>query len=424
MKNFIFKIFIVVVILLITLLTSCTGYQQNGSPKHKNLSYLYNPNAVTLHPEYSVYHINGEKSELNVKILKNELFFVKSIATKSRYANIDINYKIYNSFKTKVIADTGTVSFNFKYHLTKDTIILSIPINLLKDSIYSSTIYLTDQNRERTETNYLFIDKRKHVNENFKIKNTQNSQLIFNNNITPNNNYIIESVINKGENIYVSYYNRNFPKAYAPFSTSALKLGLEKADSTWLLNDTINFSQKGLYILRTDTNKLKGKIINIFSKNFPKLSTPTNLIKPIRYLTSKNEYNKILEEKNRKVAIDRFWLNRTGHKNRAKELLRIYYTRVNLANKYFTSYKQGWKTDRGIIYMIYGDPTIVYKSDVLEKWIYGENQTNAGLMFLFERNKNSFSQNDYILTRSVNYKQSWYQAVDTWRNGRAFAIVN
>jgi len=425
MKTYSFKIQLIFVFVIALLLVSCYGYQQNSaSPKHKNLAFLYNPNAVTLHPEYSVYHINKDKSELNIKIPKNDIFFIKSPVNKSKYGNIKIKYKIYNSFKSKVIADSATVKFNFKYALTKDTIELTIPIKLKADSTYSSIIYLTDINRERKETNYLFINKHWYSSENYKITDIKNNQLVYNNWVNLNKKYKISSDIHKNKKVFISYFDTKFKPALSPFSTNKSKFKLEKPDSTWLLTDTIEFTKEGLYFLRTDTNRMYGAILNVFSKNFPKSATPTEMLAPVRYLTSTNEYKKLLKEPNRKIAIDKFWLNRTGNIARAKELIRIYYTRQKLANTYFTSYKPGWKTDKGMIYMIYGDPTIVYKSDKLEKWIYGENQTNAGLIFLFERNTKSIFTNDYTLTRSVNYKTSWYQAVDTWRNGRVFTIVN
>lgn len=407
------------------LLVSCYTSQYNSSsPKHKNLAFLYNPNAVTLHPEYSVYHVSKDKSELSVKILKTEMFFIKSLATKSKYANIRIKYKIYNSFKSKVIADSATVSFDFKYALTKDTIELTIPLKLASDSTYSSIIYLTDLNRERKETSYLFIDKRWTASENYKITDIDKNQLVFENWIHVNKKYLISTNIHAGKEVYVSYFNEKISPALSPFSTSSFKFKTEKPDTTWLLTDTVEFNNVGMYLIRTDTNRFVGKVLNVFSKNYPKAATPSEMMKPLRYLTSVKEYKKMLLEPNKKIAVDKFWLNRTGNASRAKELIRVYYTRQKLANKYFTSYKYGWKTDRGMVYMIYGDPSIVYKSDRLEKWVYGENQTNSGLIFLFERNAKSILLNDYILNRSVDYKMSWYQAVDTWRNGRVFTIVN
>ena len=42
---------------------------------------------------------------------------------------------------------------------------------------------------------------------------------------------------------------------------------------------------------------------------------------------------------------------------RAKELIKNYYGRLQHANLFFTSYLEGWKTDRGMIFMIFGERT-------------------------------------------------------------------
>ena len=62
-----------------------------------------------------------------------------------------------------------------------------------------------------------------------------------------------------------------------------------------------------------------------------------------------------------KVALDDFWIKCGGNIDKARELIRIYYTRVFYSNYYFTSYKEGWRSERGMIYIIYGPPDKVYK---------------------------------------------------------------
>ena len=37
-----------------------------------------------------------------------------------------------------------------------------------------------------------------------------------------------------------------------------------------------------------------------------------------------------------------------------------YYRRVRFANEEFTQYKDGWKTDRGMIYILFGPPNQVF----------------------------------------------------------------
>jgi len=104
----------------------------------------------------------------------------------------------------------------------------------------------------------------------------------------------------------------------------------------------------------------------------------------------------------------------------AKEIIRKYDKRVQDGNAYFTSYVEGWKTDRGMIYLIYGAPNVIYKTANSETWTYGEENNINSLTYVFSKVNNPFTDNDYSLDRSPNYKQAWYSAVDIWRQGRAY----
>jgi hypothetical protein len=96
-------------------------------------------------------------------------------------------------------------------------------------------------------------------------------------------------------------------------------------------------------------------------------------------------------------------------------MIKLYYNRVMDANRFFTSYLEGWKTDRGIIYIIYGPPNVVYKGRNVEGWVYGEDKNMLSINFTFRKLDNPFTDNDYSLTRSPAYKDGWYIAVDNWR---------
>jgi GWxTD domain-containing protein len=123
---------------------------------------------------------------------------------------------------------------------------------------------------------------------------------------------------------------------------------------------------------------------------------------------------------NIKSAVDDFWLEMSGNSERAKELVRKYYSRVVGANKLFTSFKEGWKTDRGMILIIYGAPNLVYKTSNSESWIYGDGSSLLSMTFNFIKVINPFTDNDFELTRSPIYQNTWYSSVDSWRHGRAF----
>ena len=125
--------------------------------------------------------------------------------------------------------------------------------------------------------------------------------------------------------------------------------------------------------------------------------------------------------KNFKTAVDSFWLYAGGSHDRARELVRKYYHRVEDANDFFSSYIEGWRTDRGLIYIVYGPPNIVYKSSNSENWVYGAENNFNSLTFSFLKVINPFTDNDYRLERSQFLKKSWFNSVEMWRQGRVHA---
>ena len=91
------------------------------------------------------------------------------------------------------------------------------------------------------------------------------------------------------------------------------------------------------------------------------------------------------------------------------------------SNRFFSSYLEGWKTDRGLVYIIFGPPSSVYISDDSESWNYGQQNNYSSLIFTFDKVNNPFTGKDYHMRRAEYYEVPWYKAVDTWRSGR---VVN
>jgi GWxTD domain-containing protein len=136
-----------------------------------------------------------------------------------------------------------------------------------------------------------------------------------------------------------------------------------------------------------------------------------------------------------KLALDEFWIKCANNVDKARELIRIYYTRVQYADMYFTSYKEGWRTERGMIYLIYGPPDKVYKSIDGESWGYRKPIVKSTwgtryivkeeyLYFNFKKKESIFTNNDYYLSRSETLVSFWAQAVACWKKGIVFRLDN
>ena len=252
------------------------------------------------------------------------------------------------------------------------------------------------------------------------MKHPDNS-IFYNNWLSSDEEFKIVSNNNKIEKLFVRYYDLFFPIATPPFSETTQKAFNFKADSIFTVEikngqtQNLKFLKKGIYHFQADTSSKEGFTVFRFDDDFPAVTTVNQVLQPLRYLTSKSEYDEINIAKNKKDAIDNFWIQTSGNADRAKQMIKLYYNRVKEANQFFSSYLEGWKTDRGIIYIIYGPPNIVYRDKYFEKWVYGEDRNMLSISFVFYKVENPFSDNDYNLKRSPLYKDGWYIAVDNWR---------
>jgi len=137
------------------------------------------------------------------------------------------------------------------------------------------------------------------------------------------------------------------------------------------IQNNIKLPSYGYYLLLFDTINLNGVSLIYTNSQLPKTTNINDLISPLIYITTTNEYLQIISNTNKKLAVDNFWLKLAkNNKDKARELIKIYYNRVLYANQFFTTYKPGWQTDRGMIYIVFGIPDMVISDNLKEKWIY------------------------------------------------------
>ena len=101
-----------------------------------------------------------------------------------------------------------------------------------------------------------------------------------------------------------------------------------------------------------------------------------------------------------------------------KTLILKFYERVENANRYLSSHKAGWLTDRGMIYIVFGPPAFISKTWNQEEWYYQQNNGPSDqVKFIFIKKPNTFTENHYELVRDGAYEYVWYNQVDQWRKG-------
>ena len=172
-----------------------------------------------------------------------------------------------------------------------------------------------------------------------------------------------------------------------------------------------------MYYIKTNKGDDLGIAILSVEKDFPRLTKAIDLLKTLRYITKSNEYNRLLNAKDAKKAVDDFWLERAGSYKRGRILIEEFYGRIQRANTLFTTYKEGWKTDRGLIYIIYGTPQVVAKQKDTESWTYAATRYSPQIRFNFQRQAIGFSPDRAVLQRNFYFEDSWHRAVFEWRKG-------
>jgi len=216
----------------------------------------------------------------------------------------------------------------------------------------------------------------------------------------------------------ISYYNDDFPAAVPAFSEGMGRVGRGmKVDSTFnvFTAQEVAFAEKGLYLVQKDTSAAEGFAFRI-EDDYPRLAKIESLADPLIYVCTKQEFDRIKAAKGDKKAFDRVILSITGNAERAKNFMRNYFRRVEWANFYFTSYKEGWKTDRGMIYILFGLPEELYKFNDREVWTYKSEYLKA--TFNFVKSSTVFDPDNYVLIREKKFQETWYEKIDLWRNAR------
>lgn len=216
----------------------------------------------------------------------------------------------------------------------------------------------------------------------------------------------------------VAYYNDNFPAGAPAFSETQARVskGMQH-DSVFTITpgQPLSFPKKGLYLFQQDTTSAEAVALRV-ENDYPRLATIESLADPLIYICTKQEFDKIKAARGDKKAFDRVILNITGNADRARTFMRSYFRRVELANEFFTSYKEGWKTDRGMIYIIFGLPDEAHKTADREVWTY--KSTNFKVTFSFAKSGTIFDPDNFVLIRDKKYQDTWYSVIDLWRNAR------
>jgi len=215
-----------------------------------------------------------------------------------------------------------------------------------------------------------------------------------------------------GNAFYTMRYVENFSLADPPMGEMKPLAPSTLPDSSFQFSNNMHLTDNYFYVFRQDSNALSSVTVLKTSPYYPELKLLNELSSSLQYILNEPEKKGLKNSKNLKESFDSFWMKTYVTKFRARNAIRNYFNWVEQANKLFTDFKQGWKTDRGMIYIVYGLPDEVYRTDGEEEWYYDD-----GPAFEFTVIPTYFSPRTYGLRRRVEFEESWFEFIAAIRRG-------
>ena len=426
------------IILVVTAFFSCKTTQKTVD--YKDLSYLYNPTKSPINPRYNIINQSDDSSVLSVRFPANDLFFSEANPQAVPIAAVLLTVKLFSMNQGKVLADTAVLNLSIVKEAGKQEYIYNVSLKVEKGTDYLAEIKILDRLRLLVSQSFVQFNTMSYNNRyNFRLEGHFDKNELFSPVLRVNE--YINLVYSRGhiDSLFISFYKPfrevpDPPSMLLPEKTLDYEPQQVKALS---YSDTLPmmFPKEGIYLCSISRNIKDGFTLLNLGSTYPKLTTPEVMIEPLVYLASQEEMDALKSAVKPKATLDEFWIKCGGNVDKARELIRIYYTRVLYSNYYFTSYKEGWRSERGMIYIIYGPPDKVYKTSDEESWGYKKPViksrwsgrfavTDSYLFFNFKKRKDIFSDNDFYLSRSETLVTFWDKAIASWRKGIVFRLDN
>lgn len=433
-----FCIGLCVIIAEALLATSCRTVQT--AVDSKDLSYLYNPTKNLFSPRYNVFNETDERSVLSVRFFNSDLYFSEANPQGIPTAQILISVKVFDTGRGRILADTTASYLSIVKDTSRQEYVYFIPMKVEAGGDYMAEVKVLDRIRMQVVQAFVPFNTRTATSRyNFRVRSHFDNNLLFNPVLATGDYVNLLYPRFPLDTMYISLYA---PVEGVPDPPSMLlpeRIIDYPPDTTIALaySDTLPmmFPGKGVYHITTDRNSTEGFTFFNFGESFPSVNTPEAMMDPLEYLVSKDELIRMKNAPRPKVALDEFWISCGGNVERSRELIRIFYTRVLYSNYYFTSFKEGWRTERGMVYIIYGPPDKVYKTSDGEQWGYRKpaiRSTWGGrvhlreeyIYFTFRTRRSDFTDNDFYISRSETLVTYWDQAVASWLKGIVFRFDN
>lgn len=402
---------------LAALVSGCASQTHSFAPDVKNT--LFSPRFGFFIVNYPLTSSDSSVSVLYSRIRYDDIVFVQS----------DSGFSAHYQFSINIFSDKDLTDLEFSKIIDRKLLVPTFAVTnstsafdtmrvkaTLPPGKYYVILKLYDYNTNHTSTREI-----RHTIKNFRDTPLAISDLLLYDQ-TDTTGIPVDFLRSHEDTLYADFYvsMKDVPSA---FSLHAVARSVESPSN---IDTTITIDQHrrvqkyrlpikakdlapGTYQLKLSVRKGDTRSESEATFRIPRSSTPMNLaeldqeVKPLMYIADPGQLDSLKKGtfKERQKNFLTFWLNRAGgSREKALAMRAEFYKRVDYANMHLSGgFRQGWQSDRGRIYIIYGPPDQVvthsedFTTPPYQIWYYYDLR----LEFVF---LDEFGTGDYRLVQS------------------------
>lgn len=348
-------------------------------------------------------------------------FLVEKIEEIPDFLNYQFSYTLLESYEQELSNGQSIVlkNENLKY-ATERHWLFEVPVEIPLGNNLSIALFTALDTRQGDEYSYSLDLKSSFVSDHPDFGAYYANDIPFDQNYLNIKQQLLFKT-SRGPNIENFYYPMRFEIPLPPMEIklSPIPKELEVINSGYFLaNIPKKFDREGYYFLQTDTTLATGLILKATHEAFPKVQDWEEMVQMVTYISTRKELETLNSAQNKKKALDEYWVQITRNPETAKDLIREYFRQIEFANILFTDFKEGWKTDKGMVFIVMGAPQEVNFYLDREVWTYDGMNESSKIRFTFARVKNILTPHYYVLNRSKAYQPIWFKNITIWRSGK------
>lgn len=411
----------ILLLFLLSLLGGCWALQRNVRPatvtqksSASDFSAMYNPGSSVVNPQITSFVSSDSEADVFFRIRTQEL--------RNALANpLENEINVYVKYYLRDASDfhlADTASMRYTFDASKgDYAYGRFKVALAAKTRYKLVVDFVNVRYDIRKRLLCDIKNTADFNDDKYIVTTGADDVLFSNVVAEGSSIVLRSGADCRPTVDVEFYGEKSYVSLPPYLSSAVKSpSVPDSIFRYAFGDTLRVDKAGLYAVGSTSKNEKFGIVATGNTSYPAVTKVVDMLGPMNHICTEREFS-MIDSSNLKKSVDAFWLGLSRNEKNAREQIRVFYSRVALANMMFSCREEGWRTDRGMIYVMLGPPSVVNITPTSEEWSYGDN---SGMLFTFENN--SGLRNDYSLLRSNTYQSVWSQVLTTWRSGKIFTV--